>query len=226
MPQPRDKKLSKRALKRLEGNEPPADQPVSNLRPLSMSAPMHSWPLHECLVPETWRSPGELIQLIVTRRSDAGEFASAIFLVDLGCLGVKNAHTMRFTDEADYRAWLETVPSKAALEPIPFDLAAKIVQTGIDYAASLGFRPHRDYSLAAPFLRDADPEQATEEIPTGLDGKPYFISGPYDNVRKIVEQLRRKVGEGNFHVMAVAPVGTLPPEFDVVFDDPSVPIEP
>jgi hypothetical protein len=205
MPQPRDKKLSKRAIKRLEGTEAPAGQPLSNLRPLSMSSPMHTWPVHECLVPSTWRSPGELIQLVVTRRSDAGEFASAIILIDLGCLGVKNAHTMRFTSDTDYQAFLETVPSIAPLERISFDLAAKIVRTAIDYAASLGFRPHRDYSLVAPFLRDAQPDQAGEDVPTGLDGKPYFISGPYDNVRKIIEQLNRKVGEGNYEYVVGGP---------------------
>lgn len=198
MPQPRDKKLSKRAIKRLEGTEAPADQPVSNLRPLSMSSPMHTWPVHECLVPGNWKSPGELIQLVVTRRSDAGEFASTIILVDLGCLGVKNAHTMRFTNDAEYQEFLETVPTSAPLERISFDLAAKLVRTAIDYAASLGFRPHRDYALVAPFLRDAQPDQAGEDVPTGLDGKPYFINGPYDNVRKIIEQLNRKVGEGNY----------------------------
>jgi hypothetical protein len=219
MPQPRDKKLSKRAIKRLESADAPAGQPVSNLRPLSMSSPMHTWPVHECLVPGNWRSPGELIQLAITRRSDAGEFAAATFLVDLGCLGIKNANTMRFTDEADYQAYLESVPTIAPLEPISFDLAAKIVRTAIDYAASLGFRPHRDYALAAPFLRDAQPDQADDDVPTGLGGKPYFISGPYDNVRKIIEQLNRKVGEGNYNVMIGDPTGVLPLDDLIALDD-------
>jgi hypothetical protein len=198
MPQRPEKKLSKRASKRLEGDAA-GSRPASNLRPLSMSTPMHSWPVFECLVPEEWQTPGALVEVVITRRTDAGEFAIALFLVDLGCLGVKNAHTMRFTDEAEYREWLGTVPSIGAMVPISLDLAAKIVRTGLDYAASLGFRPHRDYAQAAPFLRDAHPELASDDVPTGLDGKPHFISGPYDNVRKIINQLNRKVGEGNYH---------------------------
>lgn len=219
MPQSRDKKLSKRARKRLDAGPAPAGQAVSNLRPLSMSAPMHAWPVHECLVPEQWDSPGELVQLVVARRSDAGEFAAAIILVDLGCLGVKNAYAMRFTDESEYQAWLHTLPVFGALERISIDLAAKIVRTGLDYAASLGFRPHRDYALASPFLRDARPEQAEEEVPTGLDGKPYFISGPYDNVRKIINQLNRKVGEGNYNVMIGGPLGEDSVDDLVIVDD-------
>lgn len=220
MPQSRDKKLSKRARKRLEGAPAPAGQTVSNLRPLAMSAPMHAWPVHECLVPQNWDAPGELVQLVVTRRSDAGEYASAIILVDLGCLGVKNAYALRFTDENEYQAFLHTLPTHAALTRISIDLAAKIVQTALDYAASLGFRPHRDYSQASPFLRDAHPEQAQEDVPTGLDGQPYFISGPYDNVRKITEQLNRKVGAGNYNVLVSGPLSELALDDLVILDDP------
>lgn len=221
MPQSRDKKLSKRAQKRLEGTVVPEGQVVSNLRPLSMSAPMHTWPVYECLVPQNWDSPGELVQLVVTRRSDAGEFASAIILVDLGCLGVKNAYSLRFTDDNEYRAWLHTLPMYAAISRISLDLAAKIVRTSLDYAASLGFRPHRDYALAAPFLRDAHPEQANEDVPTGRDGKPFFINGPYDNVRKITQQLERKVGAGNYDVVLLSgPMSGLALDDVIVLDEP------
>lgn len=218
MPQSRDKKLSKRAQKRLAGGATGVD-PVSNLRPLSMSTPMHTWPVHECVVPQRWSQPGELIQMVVTRRSDAAEFASAIILVDLGCLGVKNAHTMRFTTESEYQEWLETMPVVGELERISLDLAAKIVRTAIDYAASLGFRPHRDYALASPFLRGAHPELAEENVPTGLDGRPYFISGPYDNVRKIIAQLDRKVGAGNYTMMVGGSLGDFPLDEFVILDD-------
>ncbi len=220
MPQSRDKKLSKRAQKRLEGGAAPDGQVVSNLRPLSMSAPMHAWPFYECLVPQNWDTPGELVQLVITRRSEAGEFASAVVLVDLGCLGVKNAYALRFTDDNEYQAWLHTLPVYAAMERISLNLAAKIVRTALDYAASLGFRPHRDYAQASPFLRDAHPEQAGEDVPTGFNGKPYFISGPYDNVRKITQQLNRKVGEGNYEVLLLGgPLSALPPNDLSILDD-------
>lgn len=222
MPQPRDKKLSKRVLKRMDSSEVSTEgQPVSNLRPLSMSAPMHTWPVHECFVPQNWDAPGELIQLVVTRRSDTGEYASAIVLVDLGCLGVKNAYALRFTDENEYHAWLNTLPMADVLERISLDLAAKIVRTALDYAESLGFRPHRDYALASPFLRDAHPDRAKEDVPTGLDGKPYFVNGPYDNVRKIKQQLDRRVGPGNYNITVFGgSIGELPFEDLVVLDEP------
>src|SRR5260370_20041823 len=48
------------------------------------------WPLHECVVSRTWKEPGELVQILVAR-SAGDEIAAAGFLVDLGCLGVKDA---------------------------------------------------------------------------------------------------------------------------------------
>jgi hypothetical protein len=101
------------------------------------------------------------------------------------------------TSDDEYEEFIAQQPVDDP-QRIDIDLAAKIVRTGIDYAGSLGFRPHRDYALAAPYLRDAHPENAEEDVPTGMDGKPYFISGPYDNVEKILAQLDRKVGQGNY----------------------------
>ena len=55
---------------------------------------------------------------------------------------------------------------------------------------------------------------------TGLEGKPYFISGPYDNVRKIMQQLDRKVGAGNYTFTAGGTLDELPPELLALVDDP------
>ena len=65
-----------------------------------------------------------------------------------------------------------------------------------------GFRPHQDYYAAARFLEGAEPEKCSVKVPLGgPDGKPTFIAGPYDNVNRIMNQLRRKVGDGNFHYL-------------------------
>jgi hypothetical protein len=80
-----------------------------------------------------------------------------------------------------------------------FDLVARIVREGLTYANLLGFEPHPDYHDAALLLEGANPEDAPEEVPLGIDGRPNFISGPYDNVPKILRQLEKSVGPGNFH---------------------------
>src|SRR5437870_11177013 len=60
------------------------------------------WPLHECLVSSEWELEGALVQVIVARRSELGELSAAVILVDLGCLGVKNAFVTKPLSMREY----------------------------------------------------------------------------------------------------------------------------
>ena len=53
------------------------------------------WPMFSCLISSHWRDTGALVQVIVTRSRDSdepGPMCVGDFLVDLGCLGLKNGH--------------------------------------------------------------------------------------------------------------------------------------
>jgi hypothetical protein len=39
-------------------------------------------------------------------------------------------------------------------------------------------------------------------IEFGNDGQPFFMSGPNDNVDKVIKTLEASVGTGNFHYLA------------------------
>jgi hypothetical protein len=41
-----------------------------------------------------------------------------------------------------------------------------------------------------------------EQITFGKDGKPFFVAGPDDNVGRIMRQLEKTAGPGNFHFLA------------------------
>ena len=43
----------------------------------------------------------------------------------------------------------------------------------------------------------------------GVDGKPYFVSGPFDNVPRIMARLEKAVGPGNFEFLVGGPGGVL-----------------
>jgi hypothetical protein len=84
--------------------------------------------------------------------------------------------------------------------PVSLNLAAKIVFTGLEYAAALGFKPDPVYAQAAHLLAGAAPDAEPTVVPTGgPEGKPFYVNGSRDDARKIVEQLMRAVGPGNFH---------------------------
>ena len=177
------------------------------------------WPLYECLMTKDWREEGELVQIAVVRRSPQGQIAVGSFLVDLGCLGVKNAMAVSFPTIGEYRSVYRRsfVESQEIVEG-DLDLAAKIVQEGVKYADSLGFKPDKDIRDAYLIMGEVHPENCAIEIPVGgKDGRPFFFAGPYDNVERIMRTLDRKVGPGNYHFFA--PLGDPMMFDDDEFDD-------
>jgi len=162
------------------------------------------WPVHEVLLSRGWDQQGALATILVARRSPVtNKVAAGLFLIDLACLGVKNAQVKLFAGPAEYQAGLRAHALKIqSMEPAEFDLVAKIIATGLEYAANLGFKPNPVFTQAQHLLSGADPVTSDTPVPTGgPEGKPFFVSGPYDDTRRIVDQLTRAVGTGNFHFM-------------------------
>jgi hypothetical protein len=161
-----------------------------------------NWPLHEVLLSQSWKEPGSLVTILVARRHpDTGKMAAASFLVDLACLGLKRVHVKRFQDETEYGAEMRaTVLQTQPMQSADLDLVAKIIYTGVAYAGALGFKPDFVFAQAEPLLGGADGSRCATPVPTGgPDGKPFFVNGPYDDVDRVMAQLRRAVGEGNFN---------------------------
>lgn len=143
------------------------------------------------------------MEILVARRSPLGQIGCGMFLVDLGCLGVKNAFGRVFESEANYRHGLRN----EFMEMRPrvhgdLNLAAKIIREAIAYARDLGFEPHRDYRQASIVLSGADPDACRAAIPLGGDdGKPWYVAGPYDHPKTIVAKLMRRLGPDGFHYL-------------------------
>jgi hypothetical protein len=194
---------------------------ASAQRMLAQSAA--NWPVYECLASRDWQNTEDLTQIVVARRNPlSGKVVAAVFLVDLGCLGVKSALLAQFDSMREYRDVLEgDLLLVQAFAPISLDLTAKIVQEGVAYANTLGFPPHRDYFDALPLLHGAQPNNAPDEVPHGRDGRPLYLSGPDDNPAKIVRQLERAVGPGNFeYTVYVLPGAPLPHGIDPAHVEP------
>ncbi len=169
------------------------------------------WPVLECWVNAEWRDPTQINQVVLARRDPhTGVVALAAYLVDLACLGVKNALVANFPSAREYRsAFLQDVKMRQEMVEVDVNLVAAIIKAGLEYAASLKFRPHPDYAEAAILLGDADPDAVEEPIPVGgPEGKPFFIAGPYDNVDKIITHLTRLLGQDGFRFMAPVDIET------------------
>jgi hypothetical protein len=204
----KQKARMREAAKQNQRHKKRARTPVAPSGPRAVLRQAAKWPLYECLVSRDWNREGELVQVLVARRSPVGEIAAAAFVVDLGCLGVKHALATLCDSLADYAQLRRDLMASQPMVNADLDLAAKIIQEGIGYARQFGFRPDPDYYEAAVLLAGANPEACDAQVPLGTDGKPFFAAGPYDDAEKVMAQLTRVVGPGNFDYLV--PLGAPP----------------
>lgn len=190
------------------------------VRPSSSAASLRQaskWPLHEVMLSRDWDEEGAIIEILVARRSPLGQIAVGAFLVDLGCLGVKNALAHVFDSQRDYEQSLRSqIMAHQPMGAADLNLVAKIIREGVNYASQLGFEPEPDCHKAMLLLSEADPEACSVHVPLGgPEGKPFFVAGPYDNVPTIIAKLTRAVGEDGFHY--IVPVD---PDTEVFIEEP------
>lgn len=161
------------------------------------------YPIYECLIPNGLFETG-LGTIIATRRLPGGPIAISAFVVDVFCLGVKNAFFKLMTEQ-DYHntvkpRFIETHEGQQFENTHPA-CARKIIEGAIDYAGALGFSYHRDYKNAKDIFGDIDASACPVKYEFGQEGKPMYIRGPNESIneaRKILAQLDRKCGEGNY----------------------------
>jgi hypothetical protein len=146
-------------------------------------------------------STGGLAKVLVARQERASRATLCGFLIDVYCLGVKNTTgplSMGTGSIDAYRRDFFSAFDAPALS-VSSDLAQHLVHGAVAYARSLGFEPAASFVTTAAYL-------ATPTTPTpirfGREGKPFYISGPHDNPRAIVQTLETTAGAGNYHYIA------------------------
>lgn len=147
-------------------------------------------------------------QVVVCRYKSGGRVETGSFLVDVYCLGVKDAFFRTF-EEGEFRAdcLARYFPDKLP-SPKPASWGRKLVEEAARYAASLGFSPHPDYKKGARVFGGVDAADCDEEFVFGNKGKPLYVQGPYDGgakAERILATLRAKLGDDGFHF--IIPMG-------------------
>jgi hypothetical protein len=152
-----------------------------------------------------WHDPGAddgtdgLVTALVTRRQRHRRGATVCtYLVDVYCLGVKNAMGPDNMKEQALRRLTNHVFSgyQAPPVPAPIELVRDLVLGAAQYAQTLGFAPHPDFQPARAHL---GPWTGPSAITFGRDGKPTYVSGPYDHPDHVLRTLRRAVGRKGFN---------------------------
>ena len=78
-----------------------------------------------------------------------------------------------------------------------------MIYQSIEYAEQFGLEPEKDFMLSQYLLAPRGELEEPYKLTFGKDGKPLFISGPYDNVAHIARQLDKTAGPGNYDVVAM-----------------------
>jgi hypothetical protein len=171
--------------------------------------PPASAPIHECLIPDSLFDIG-IGNVIVSRTLPNGSIGAAFFLVDVFCLGIKDAF-YEVLSPAEYDDRVSSLQQET-FRAIPPACVRKLIEGAEAYASDLGFTPHPAYQRAKQIFGDLDATACPTRYVFGRDGKPFFMSGPYDTparCRHIIDTLTRRCGPEGFHytVVAGAPLG-------------------
>jgi hypothetical protein len=143
-----------------------------------------------------------LVSVLVARRHRFDKVTVCGYLVDVYCLGVKNALGPEIMDDLELQQFVLAFFDGYHDDPIeaPIDLAREIVFGAADYARGLGFDPHPDFETTKDHLGTWT---GPSTITFGKDGKPFYISGPHDDPAPVIHTLENSVGEGNYDYVAV-----------------------
>ena len=146
-----------------------------------------AWP---GLPPAGDSGPAGLVTVVAARERGGSKVSACSYLVDVYCLGVKNAigpHVLDRRKLPEFRFQMFRSYADPPLEA-PLELAQHVVFGAIEYARGLGFEPHPDFEACAGHLGEW---QGPSVIGFGYQGKPLFIQGPEDDAARIMKRLNR-----------------------------------
>jgi yecA family protein len=172
---------------------------------------------YEAFIDKDWRDAG-LTSLFVARIRDGGSRIDVgSFLVDLWCLGIKDAY---FLEDLSAEEWTELVEERLPeriRETFHPACARKLVEGALAYAETLGFAPARDFRKARRVLGGIDESACPIEFKFGRDGRPCYVQGADDSperVDRVMAMLEARVGAGAFDTILTEDQDDEVPESD------------
>lgn len=168
--------------------------------------PRPDWPDRPEFQPPDGSDPdlAVLVSVLVARRDRRKRLSVCGYLVDTGCLGVKNAVGPKPVADRKLPDFVRSYFQAYEDAPvsIPLDLAQQLVYGAEAYARGLGFEPHPDYAAAREHLGEWSGQSV---ITFGRHGKPFYFQGPYDDATAVLRTLDKSVGRGKYEFVLAEP---------------------
>ncbi|MBW6479201.1 MAG: hypothetical protein K0B37_07210 [Bacteroidales bacterium] len=161
-----------------------------------------SLPVHECLINKGWKESGEA-SILISRKHVNGNYTYGIYLVDLYCLGIKESlYGFNISDNEYLKAVNVIKHSPDGMDRVDYPLVHNIIYGAEAYAEDLGFHAIKDFKRVTRYLLEEDTEETEwKEIQFGRNGKPCLVITDDSDHSKMIMQLERFAGPGNFDVL-------------------------
>jgi hypothetical protein len=170
--------------------------------PESILHEARTFPVLECWISEGWKGGGSgLVQILLARQQPNRKICCGSYLIDQYCLGLKDTFAKTNVSPDRYQELYASMDSRMKMTKCPIELVHQMVYAAIDYATQFGFQPQSDWAQSQYVLELRGELEEPYQLTFGKDGKPFFISGPYDNVEQIMKQLDKTAGPGNYDVL-------------------------
>lgn len=162
------------------------------------SSDFTKFPLFGCYIGKDWQKAG-ISNVIVARKAFDESLIAGIYLVDVWCLGVKDAYIKKNLDINDLQYLCNAIASvNDGVIEISYEDARSIILGSVNYAAKIGIQPHSDWPSANNMV---EPIRSFEDkFEFGKDGKPFYVSGPYD--KNVAADYIKKVSAAGGHYVA------------------------
>ena len=212
-PRKRARQLAKKAAKSAAARKQRARESEDMGRRNSLVA---NWPVHQSYVPENLFEMG-LGNVLISRRM-GNQFAVGVFLVDTGCLGVKDAF-LKILSGTECENTLDHFEEREPLAPVKPEYARKLIESAVEYALDLGFPAHKDYHLTKVIFGDIDADACETIFEFGKNGKPFYCSCPSETRARreqIINTLAQRFGPEGFKFAVGIGDADDPDEFDAI----------
>ena len=156
-------------------------------------------PVQHCLLTEDLFELG-IGTMILARGVTRHHFAVGIFLLDVFCLGIKDA-MFRSLESDEFAMYVEVTNAGSPLVSIGPSDARKLLRDLAAWSQSIDFAPHRDFATVERIYGDVSADESEADFQFGRDGKPLYIPGPFESatlIRRRIEQLQKHLGGDGF----------------------------
>jgi hypothetical protein len=162
-------------------------------------------PIQHCLLSADLFELG-IGTVVLARGVTRHHLAVGVFLIDVFCLGIKDA-MFKSLESHELAMYVEATNVGAPPVSLQPGDARKLLRDLAAWSQSIGFAPHRDFATVERIFGDISADESEADFPFGRDGKPFYIPGPFDNptlIRRRIEQLQKHLGCDGFEFETAA----------------------